>query len=100
MRAIKEYSWPGNIRELENKIKRAVILSNSNLITAGDLGLESGVDGYASSLKEARRELELKFIKKALKSNKGNISSAAREIGISRVSFYDLMKKNGIKYKP
>ena len=66
------------------------------LITAGDLGLEIRDDSQPRLLKEALRKLEMEFIKEALKKSKGNISYAARMIGISRVSFYDLMKKYGI----
>ena len=95
--AINGYSWPGNVRELENKIKRAVILSSNHLITALDLGLEIRVNNQSMLLKDALKQLEIDFIKEALKKSKGNISSAAREIGISRVSFYDLMKKHGIR---
>lgn len=98
-RAINKYSWPGNVRELENKVKRAVILSNNHIITAQDLGLETSNEAQSTLLKEARRELEIKFIKEALNRSKGNISSASRDIGISRVSFYDLLKKYGIKYE-
>ena len=100
IKAINEYSWPGNVRELENKIKRAVILSNSQMITHQDLGLEVSSDGRPRLLKQAREQLEVRFISEALKKNKGNISRAAREIGISRVSLYDLMKKYAIKYCP
>lgn len=94
--AINEYSWPGNVRELENKIRRAVILTNNSLISPEDLALEAGKDKQARLLKEAREQLDIKFMKEALAKSKGNISQAAREIGISRVAFYDLMKKYGI----
>ncbi|MFH1678443.1 MAG: PEP-CTERM-box response regulator transcription factor [Candidatus Omnitrophota bacterium] len=96
IKAINSYSWPGNVRELENKIKRAVILSNNHIITPQDLGLEIDSNEHPKLLKEAREQLEIKLIKEALIKNKGNISRAAREIGINRVSFYDLMKKYDI----
>jgi two-component system NtrC family response regulator len=96
IKAMEHYSWPGNIRELENKLKRAVILSNNSFISCEDLGLEVNKDNQASLLKEAREQLDIKFIKEALAKNKGNVSRAAKKIGVSRVSFYDLMKKYGI----
>lgn len=96
IRAMERYPWPGNIRELENKIKRAVILSNNSFISPPDLGLEVNKDNQAKLLKEAREQLDIKFISEALAKNKGNVSKAAKEIGISRVSLYDLMKKYGI----
>lgn len=96
IKAMERYPWPGNIRELENKLKRAVILSNHSFISSQDLGLEPVKDNPAKLLKEAREQLESKFITEALEKNKGNVSRAAQEIGISRVSFYGLMKKYGI----
>lgn len=93
---IERYPWPGNIRELENKIKRAVILTNNTLISAKDLGLELGKNNQARLLKEAREQLDIRFIQEALAKSKGNVQRAAKEIGISRVSFYDLMKKYAI----
>lgn len=98
--AIKKYSWPGNIRELENKIRRAVILSNNSFISVKDLDLTAtqGENNSFKHLKQAREELDIKFIQEALAKNKGNISLASREIGISRVSFYDLLKKYNIVY--
>ncbi len=99
-KAIAEYNWPGNVRELENKIKRAIILSNSSIINCAGMGFEAREEISFGSLKQARKQLEIKFIQEALKRNNGNISSATREIGISRVNFYDLLKKYEIKYCP
>lgn len=93
IKALSGYLWPGNVRELENKLKRAVILANNHQITLEDLGLEAGKDNQARLLKKAREQLDIKFIQEALAKNKGNVSQSAREIGISRVSFYDLLKK-------
>lgn len=95
--AINEYPWPGNVRELENKIKRAVILAVSQFISSRDLGIEVGGEIQPEKLKDARGKLDLRYIKEALIKHRGNISRAAREVGISRVSFYDLMRKYGIK---
>ncbi len=96
IKAAREYPWPGNIRELENKLKRAVILTSNSLISAEDLGLKSVENNQSKLLKEARQQLEIKFIKEALTKTRGNVSQAARKIGISRVSFYGLMKKYDI----
>ena len=92
-KAMSEYSWPGNIRELENKIKRAVILANHSQIVPEDLGLRLNKENQIKSLKKAREELDIKFIQEALVKSKGSVSEAAKEIGISRVSFYDLIRK-------
>jgi len=97
---LETYSWPGNVRELENKIRRAVILSNEPFITAGDLGFskqdKESFRDETLSLKKARSNLEVTFIKKALQKAKGNVSTAARILGITRPTLYDLMKKYNI----
>ncbi|MBM4351784.1 MAG: PEP-CTERM-box response regulator transcription factor, partial [Deltaproteobacteria bacterium] len=94
IRAIETYGWPGNIRELENRIKRAVIMAENSKITPQDLELDSIYTKYqGKGLKEAREELEKEFIQKALAENKGNITQAAGELGISRPTLYELMEK-------
>jgi len=60
---------------------------------ANDLGLEVINDNSARFLKKAREQLDIEFIREALAKNKGKVSQAAKEIGISRVSFYDLLRK-------
>src|SRR5437868_6978344 len=96
LRSINCHSWPGNIRELQNRVKRAVIMSESRRITTGDL--ELGVQGGAPAmtLKEARENLEREMVQQALKRHLGKISSAANELGISRPTLYELMEKLGI----
>jgi two-component system NtrC family response regulator len=98
IRAIETYGWPGNIRELENRIKRAVIMAENSKITPQDLELDSIYTKYqGKGLKEAREELEKEFIQRALAENKGNITQAAIELGISRPTLYELMEKLGIE---
>ena len=102
-RALRAYAWPGNVRELENKIRRAVILTGSPRIDADDLGLdpetvaESVPDDESMTLKEARNAVEREMVQSALRRNAGNILQAAKAIGVSRPTFYDLMKKHGIE---
>jgi len=93
---ILNYSWPGNVRELENKLNRASIVCQSQTIEPDDLRL-SETSFSILSFKDARSMFEKKFILNALKVAKGNVSSAAREAGISRPTFYDMMKKYGIE---
>ena len=95
--AIERYSWSGNVRELENRIKRAVIMAESKKLTPEDLELDVPVATYESvNLKEARESLEKELILKALSRNNGNISKAAKDLGVSRPTFYDLMEKAGV----
>ncbi|MCM8556270.1 PEP-CTERM-box response regulator transcription factor [Sphingomicrobium sediminis] len=95
--AIDEYPWPGNVRELENRVKRAVIMSDAKLVSAGDLDLQAGVDseGEASpiNLRAAREIADRRAIKQALTRTENNISGAAKLLGISRPTLYDLIKQ-------
>ena len=99
--ALAEHRWPGNVRELENKIKRAVVMTEGEMITSKDLDLQGAV-GLGSpplSLKEARDKLEKEFIQKALLRHGGIVVRAAEELGITRQTLADLIKKYGILIK-
>lgn len=91
--AIENHTWPGNVREMENKIKRATIMCEHKYISSLDLGLSSSESG-ALNLKEIREKAEKKALKQALISNDNNISVAAKALGITRPTLYDLMKKH------
>lgn len=93
--AIENHPWPGNVRELESKIKRAFIMCEKKYITAIDLGLVSS-DDTPLNLQEIRNNAELTALKQTLTNSDGNISSAAKSLGITRPTLYDLMKKHGI----
>lgn len=90
--AIDSYHWPGNIREMENKIRRAVIMCEEKFITANDLMLETPED-FSINLRQVRQEAEKKAIRKAISMSEGNYSAAAKLLGITRPTLYDLMKK-------
>ena len=98
LRAIARYSWPGNVRELQNRVKRAVIMASGSRVTAKDLELQQSQDleSSATTLREAREQVEREMIEHALKRNSGKITSAAAELGISRPTLYELMEKLGI----
>ncbi|MGA1865755.1 MAG: PEP-CTERM-box response regulator transcription factor [bacterium] len=98
--AILSYPWPGNIRELENKIKRAVIMGEGQRITHHDLDLNSSMipDDSKLSLKEARERAEINIITRALTKHDNNITKAADELGISRPTLHDLIRKHSIKH--
>ena len=96
--AIQSYEWPGNVRELENKIKGAVIMAEGKYVTPEDLSLEAvEVRPPSLNLREVRREAEGEAIRRALVHSSGNISRAAKLLGITRPTLYDMLDKYGIK---
>ncbi len=98
LRALTRHTWPGNIRELENRVKRAVIMADNKRITSADLELtQEGGGDRPTTLKEAREAVERVMIQQVLQRHAGRISSAAIELGISRPTLYELMEKLGIQ---
>jgi two-component system, NtrC family, response regulator len=96
--AIQTYPWPGNIRELENRVNNAVIMTDGIRIRATDLGLEDpGDDAAPLSLRQARSRAERSVITQALTVAKGNVSRAATLLGITRPTLYDLLERLQIK---
>ncbi|MDY0006250.1 MAG: PEP-CTERM-box response regulator transcription factor [Spongiibacteraceae bacterium] len=95
--AIETYHWPGNIREMENKIKRAVIMCEDKLVTPADLQLATP-EGLSINLRHVRQEAEKVAINRALSLADGNYSAAAKLLGITRPTLYDLVKKYDITY--
>ena len=94
--AIDAYAWPGNVREMENRIKAAVIMADGKLITAEDLGLAVNGAGPELNLRVVRQRAETDAIRQSLVRSAGNISKAAEMLGITRPTLYDLMQKYGI----
>src|SRR5687768_17315145 len=95
--AIDGHSWPGNVRELENRIKRAVIMADGKQVTAADLDLPGAASGAGEplpiNLRAAREQIDRRVIRQALTRTENNISGAAKLLGISRPTLYDLMKQ-------
>jgi two-component system, NtrC family, response regulator len=94
--AIDGYAWPGNVRELENRIKRAVIMADGKLVSAADLDLGGAApdgDELMINLRAAREVADRKAIRQALSRTDNNISGAARLLGVSRPTLYDLLKQ-------
>ena len=95
---LETHPWPGNVRELENRIKRAVIMAEGNRITPVDLDLADPEEiPDVVSLAKAREEVERREIPRALSRAEGNISQAAKLLGISRPTLYDLMRHHGFR---
>jgi two-component system NtrC family response regulator len=100
LQALSRHTWPGNIRELQNRVRRAVIMSDGPLIKAADLDLDEAVEQPKESLRQAREKLEREMIRKALERSGGKISAAAAELGVSRPTFYGLMERLGVGKAP
>lgn len=97
VQAMESYAWPGNIREIENKLKKAIILTESQLITPKDLELENiKTNQIPFNLKSVRETAETGAIRQALHYADNNISEAARLLGITRPTLYSLMEKYAI----
>jgi len=89
------YDWPGNVRELKYRIERAVILNRSGIIEPDDLELEERQISF--DIKGNTNKLQEKLVKEVLKLHKKNLTLSARELGISRTTLYQLIKKYNIK---
>lgn len=95
--SIASYDWPGNVRELENRIKRSVIMCDGRNIAADDMELNLEQDVLEIlNLKVVRENADIKAIKNAMAQASGNVSRAAKMLGISRPTFYGLIKQYNI----
>jgi two-component system NtrC family response regulator len=97
--AISAWPWPGNVREMENCVKRAVIMADGAQITAEDLGLDDAeaADTPPPSLRQVRDDAERQAIVAALVRCEGSIVRASELLGVSRPTMYDLMNRHGIQ---
>ena len=95
--ALGTYHWPGNIRELENRVKRAVLMTDSRLIAAADLELAAAPEELSAfDIRAARARAEREVIQRALGRSDGRLATAARLLGISRPTLYTLLESHGL----
>ncbi len=100
LNALMNHPWSGNIRELENHIKRAVIMAEGRKITPADLEINAHQSGNGNlTLKEAREQIERTLIVETLARYNDNITKTSEKLGISRPTLYELMDKLGIAKK-
>jgi len=98
LQILESHMWHGNVRELENRIKRAVIMAEGARLTPADLELTTAYTKYqGQSLREAREALDRELVLQAMARNKGNLTRTASDLGISRPTLYELMHKLGIE---
>lgn len=106
---LKRHSWPGNIRELENVIQRALCFTNATLISAEDIQLDDSLDFMetaedtdAETYEEFRKQLldqEREFLKKKIHENEGSVRKAAEQLGLLRTALYNRLNHLGIDVK-
>lgn len=95
-RKLMSYSWPGNIRELENVIERAITLCESNIIYSEHLHIGKG--DVPTTMKDILAREEARILETTLMKYKGDKQKAMEELDMSRAVFYDKLKKYGITY--
>ena len=96
--AIEAHPWQGNVRELQNCVKRAVIMAECAALRAADFGLAPAkAPEDAQTLKDVREEAERDAVIRVLSRANGNMSRAAELLGVSRPTLYDLINRFGLK---
>jgi DNA-binding NtrC family response regulator len=99
MAALYRHHWSGNIEELANRVRRAVVMAEGRLVSSVDLGFD-GSDSPRTplTLDQARDRAELQILLGALDRHRGNVTRAARDLDVSRVTLYRLLEKHGIRH--
>jgi two-component system NtrC family response regulator len=97
--AIAAYNWPGNVRQLENSVRKSVVMADGRTVTAADLGLSEVADRQTPipTLQEVRKEAERKLVSGVLATTQGNISKTAKILGVSRPTLYMMMRNLGLR---
>ncbi|MEM1205130.1 MAG: sigma-54 dependent transcriptional regulator [Acidobacteriota bacterium] len=97
MKTLLRHGWPGNVRELSHVVERAVLMSDGERVRARDLGLDAASTGGAPSVEDMTlEEAERLLIEKALTRFGGNVSDAAKALGLSRSALYRRLEKYGL----
>ncbi len=92
--ALSEFSWPGNIRELDHAIERAVLMAQGKMIRVSDLGLRAASEDGVGTLEDMNlEEVERLLIQKVLARYNGNVSHAAKALGLSRSALYRRLER-------
>lgn len=99
VQAITSYAWPGNVREMINKVKRAIIMADGKRVSAGDLQLSTGEGEQVNqlNLRHVREQAEKQAILQALHCTSFNMSQASRLLGVTRPTLYNLTDKYRIE---
>ncbi len=93
--AIKKYAWPGNIRQMENRIKKAIVLCEQNVLTPEDLDLGPSAESSILPLEKAKEEFQRKYVLEILERNKGNRTLTARDLGVDPRTIFRFLEREG-----
>jgi DNA-binding NtrC family response regulator len=96
IQALLDHTWPGNIRELSHAVERGVLMAQGNVVRASDLGLRTSRDNAARLDDMSLEEVEAFLIKKAMSRVDGNVSQAAKALGLSRSALYRRLQRYGL----
>jgi DNA-binding NtrC family response regulator len=90
---MKGYFWPGNVRQLENRVKKAVIMSDSALLNPDDMGLQAGDKRHVKSLAAAEEDFKKKYIREVLDMNNWNKAQTARDLDVDPRTIFRYIEK-------
>jgi len=93
IQALKKFEWPGNIRQLENRLKKAIVLADSAILTPGDLDLSPEVLQETLPLADAKERFAYNYIMEALERNGGNRTQTAKELGVDPRTIFRYLEK-------
>ncbi len=95
LQALLDHAWPGNVRELDHAIERATLMARGDSIRVGDLALRAPGEGGVSLEQMSLEDVEKLLVQKAMTRYGGNVSTAARALGLSRSALYRRLEKHG-----
>ena len=98
MRKLESYGWPGNVRELQHAVERAVIMSEAAVLQPDDFLFSASetAAGDGPPAAASLEDMERLFVDRVLHKHGGNVSKAARELGLSRAALYRRLEKHGL----
>ncbi len=91
--AIKKYPWPGNIRQLENRIKKALVLCDQTLLSPEDLDLGAAAETAILPLEKAKEDFQRRYVLEVLERNNGNRTQTARDLGVDPRTIFRYLEK-------
>jgi DNA-binding NtrC family response regulator len=96
VKALLDHAWPGNVRELDHAVERAVLMADGGRVRVADLGLRASGDGAARLEEMSLEEVEAHLIRRTLQRHGGNVSQAAKTLGLSRSALYRRLQRLGL----